>query len=607
MLAERRRSLRPIVACLLGFLGCAGEPKPKVIDAPDEPLYVALLSYTNGTLSKSTGLVRWNPGEGLPLFANTEQDHVIVGYTDDDLAALSMLDADVLRDSALRATVGCEPPLPSPSWRARWTAGEPAPTAATEELPVPSLTAPWLFERCESIEGSRWMVETSCNDFGVFPTVIPTESRCVWDLTLTTYELPPLRGRLWYDGRVCAELAEPTPACGADPEDPAVVSCSGTEPCRLTVGLNDHSAPPFTSRNIEVLPGVEPYRDSRFEDSREFRATRTRVGWTRDMVVLEDRIWVAAFDQPVDTCPRFSMDHQPSKFMRVDRADLTVVTTATAPACVTQLVEDTRGGFLATHVEDDTNWITRYDRDGRQLETRRLGTGPGDPVSDVFSFHAWSLELLSTGDLAVLMTDIYFVEEQIDSKLLLLDPETLEERARLESLGQGLAHFMTEVGNGQLAVAFEGTNAVQYVDLGGPSLGLRVPFEHDPGIGTHGLGFQNSELYYAAFTVLFAFDVRTGQESWREPVSARPMAVLRVAPWPRDPNLLAVFGLSPRQFSPFVTLLTFVDRRTGRFLPGVYEIGGLGPPHEIQPDGAGGYYVLQPWGAQLTHITPKNP
>ncbi len=608
MHAERSARHRRLLALVAPFVACAGEPAPLTLDAPSETLFVALITLVDGRTETASGLVRWNPGEGLPLFVDGTKEHRILGFTARDLEALGPIDEAEAASTPLRVAVGCEPPLPSPSWRAHWPAGAAAPVRDQSDDELPVLTVSWLDDRCEAVEDSRWMVETSCYPFGVFPVVTPTEKRCVKELGLAVYQLPALIGRVWYDGGTCTEPAAADSRCRRDAENARLLDCAGNEPCRLTVGLSEIRDAPFRSETVSLAPDLPPLEDDAFLTSREYRALRTRYGYTRAMAVLEDRIWVVRYPMEIhNACPTRLTGFSTSELVQLAKNDLSVVGTATAPPCLLELAAGAGPEFWGAFAEAGRNVVARFDAEGRILLRRPVGSGPEDVVSDSELMQPVELRYTEDHGLLLLMTDDIAREGFRPTQILSIDPVTLAERRRIQNAGPDRAHTLHMLETNRAALGLHQSNAIQYVDLGAGTLAERMSFEHDPGIGTHGLGYTEPFLFLAAFNVLFMFDTRSGTEVIRTPVSARPMNLIRAEPWPDDPNLILVLGLSPRGFAPHVTLASFFNIRERRFEPTVYETGGFGVPGRVVRDGTGSLLLLHPWSGELTRLTPKNP
>lgn len=608
-----RAEFASILALAAGAAACTSEPRPLILDAPAEPLFVAAVMIEDGRVAAASGLVRWDPGEGLPVFVDNAEEHALLGFSASDLAGLSLPDETRLSITPLVAAQGCEPPLPAASWRARWPVGAAGPEPWPDAIDPPRLTVAWLGDQCEAVADPRWMVETSCNDFGVFATVNPTDNRCVRELTLANYQLPTLRARLWYDGRVCAEPAEPSSTCARAAENPSSVSCAGNEPCVLSVGLTELEEAPFASRIVRLYPELENEPDGRFVATREYRALRTKFGHLRSMVVLPDRIWVAGRPQPIGDCPPALESGIPDtgegmELLQVSRADLVLVRTATAPACLGNLLPGLSGGFLGTFVGDGGSWIARFDGHGRIERRRRLGSGSGDLVWDNQRLRPEVLLRTAGGRLALAMTNE--IDRPLDadtSQIVLLDETSLEETGRISSAVAGRITWMEPLESGRVALAFHSSNVIQFADLDQGVLEGRINFEHDPGQGTHGLAYRAPLLALAAQNLFFLFDPSNQREVYRGAVSARPMTHVRAVPWPADPNLLLVLGMPPRSSSPYVALATFFDLEQRQFLPSAFETGAYGVAHQVVSDGAGGFYLLHPWSSELVHLTPKNP
>lgn len=604
-----RASLRSAaLASVLGAAACTAQPNPITLDAPSEPLFVAALAVEDGAVVGASGLVRWVPGQGLPLFVDRSKEHWLLGFTDADLASLTLPEADRLAALPLATAEGCAPRLPAASWRARWPDGAPGPEAWPAELSLPALTASWLDGQCEAVVDDRWMVETSCNDFGVFPTVNATNDRCVRELGLANYVLPTLRAHLSHDGTVCAETAAPNPACHREVGDSSAVSCMGTEPCRLSVRLTELREAPFTTQVVRLYPEVEDGPLGRFDANREYRALRTKVGYVRSMAVLPDSIWIAARRRPLGPCPSPTEDGADMELVRISRATLSIVQTSTAPSCLNNLRPSSGGGFHGTFSRDGGSWMGLFDAEGRLLRGRRLGRGPGDPA---WTNDALVPEFVTTAGsdrlMVALADDRNVAETLVDSQLLFVDPSSLEEVGRIPSPPAGQITWVEALEPGRAALSFHSSNLIQFVDVEAQGLEGSLPFDHDPGQGTFGLAYRPPLLALAAQNMIFLFDLDRRAEVYRGALSARPMTHVRVVPWPADPNLLLVLGMPPRSRAPLVTLATFFDLRERRFQPVAFELGSYGVPHQVTPDGAGGFYILHPWSSELTHLIPRNP
>ncbi len=595
------RHLAGLVAGL-GLLGACPAPESVPLELPGETIFAALLQPDPDGVWRGHGPFLWPEGQGLPSYARPDAPLRVVGWAAEAIEPL--LPSEDISDARLEPALGCEPSLPAPAW-----AFEIQPDGARGAIDAGTLrlTAPWLRDRCPSIDGLGLLVHVSCRP-GWCAARGVAGSGCDGTMELSACGLGPLPISSQPTGAICVAPAE-LAALGCEPlpsEAPVAAAARCTIGARRCEVELYHPAPaPFAQvRRRRLLP-VEPFAPRSLSEDGTISARALLRAYAHDVEVLGDEILVAHGDGQLGGRCDASEQRRPSVLERVDPDELATVGTATAPPCLRRMLAD-GDAVLAVFAEEGDLWIGRFDRGGRRrvarpLDPRDPRQRPDDDPDRPLAEAVYVVELLrpTPGTLAVVLsTDddgprtLVFVVADDDLRPL--------RRRRLDGVTAMAAAATPEgiaLASGRGVIWLD---PASLADRAGPSVAPRPPWDD---VTLSALHPHASELLAASVgeaPQVFAFGGGASELDAAE-ILELPAQNSLLAPWTEALVLVGAVGqVSPGRFGGLVARY---DPRRRRVLPGLVEVGG-GPIGRARLDGRGRAWLLLPWSAELVRLEP---
>jgi hypothetical protein len=509
------------VSAALG--GCFRPPTSVAeLELPASIVWLAALSVDDdGALLSTTGVLR---RDGEATWATLERapgDVVVLGWTDEALASVIGDTSDeALASSRLVAADASAPALPSADFAARGTpsAGEGRWSRDTGVLP--GLSAPWL-PTCPPVIGAQAVLDIRC------PACWATASQrgCRVQLEPRQCGVGALAATVDGAGTLVFDSTEFLSRCELTTTSSRAsrsYDCQGrgSDRCAVDVFAGEFE-PAFEVVRVPVVRGVVPVENF----GRKLRNVPVH-GYLAGLVPLAREVVTASFTTPTDwTCAEDPTVVDPTSTLHfVDVDDPTRVRTATAPPCVTHLLDDPLGdGFLAVfgrgpqsiarfdargreqqravlaEVDRDTTWVVaaRATEDGQHIGLARMNATRVDAVStlQVIDARTFALELPPTAlaDRAdTLVTAgprafVFFESDDAGSVQIDVDGTSSRVLERQPACGLpsdalselGVAHATRAGGRGALLSARARTPTLLWVDVDQDTCQPMATFDRD--------------------------------------------------------------------------------------------------------------------------------
>lgn len=612
-----------MIAALLSA-GAACGPAERAVEPPEGVTQLAVGRRAGTQWLDVTALT---PRSGpLRVSVRGEDEVIALGWSD---AALEqslggLPPPEVSSASPLRGVVGCQRPLPPPTWVVRASGDAAAPV---DPASLPPLTASWALERCEPLVPSA---SVACGDsLLVCPLrAVTPEVGCRQTLDFEC-ELGRVDLAMW-PGGACSE----TPGCQATRAADGTISLT----CLATCVPGDASCQSMLGeRSVSCTASLEPTPRFRPE------LTRVRVGaggtqvpprhpryevWPSAVgsgqlgapVVVTDDAGVARVVVPAHAWRAPGCTERPeTELVFVSAQTATIVARRPAPDCLALLAADPRGaGFLGFAHEGGVPVVHRFDPRGGVLRSARLTTLPYVEAEVALASYPDGLVVLA-----------YASTTKDGGVIAVLDPDTLEVRASLVQ-AMMVPSFVTRIDE-WIVVVDDFNDLAVWLDVAltecaGSTTGhlLLAPIMDLGNLPVLAAAYvaQPRQLLMAVneYPALHrADDLCSGAPSpsaqcfageGRCTAGRRVVTLdagaepLRLLAWPalEGRGLAVASTVRPRgQTWTFEAALTYYDPRTGRFWPGLTRLGhGVSRDLLVAPDGA--LWVSLPWAGELVRV-----
>jgi hypothetical protein len=571
-----------LVALLSAGAGCRGAYEGEVAVDADVRIVGVLDEAGAGS-----SLVPWPPGAPLPVVTRGPGPHLVLGFTEAQLAPFE----GAWSQGNLRAAAPCEAALPAPRWAGRMVDGA---LAAADPAALPALTVDGLSELCPAEADAPLALDV--RGPGERCPYRITRSGCRVEVA-TECGLGSLQGYLHPDGDVCLLRQGGAWRC----RDEALglernLTC--LEPT-VEVGIVS-TAPgpaPFEAELVQVVarPVVLPQL---WASVNQLYYWNLNSGLAFGMAVLSDRVVVAhTRDGPGGDCAAEENRAQAFTFVGLDAAPLGTVE---APRCARGLEEEAGGAsFLGLYLDARERFrLARFDAqgalqsDGVVPGSSRWRPGPRGMIvrPEVDQVLLFMPRPLGEGDVLVL--------EHRRSTLAHVRTATLS--GVLDLLGAGL------LDGGRV---FAAADEDHFFSLDADSLAVLERGVH-PAQNIYPSRFVGQATMPPGTAAIFIngppaaslLRVDRGAALGRIRLALDPtFAPSAAAVWPGG-RWLVGGPLGASAGDP--AALVLYDAEADRFLPGTHVLG-QGAVSRMAWDDAGHLWVLYPWAGQVARLTPR--
>ncbi len=602
-----RRLARFLLPCLailvsVGVTVCSPLEDVRVEVPPDIAVGGVVRLDADDAVIDGSALVPWT--SSLPVFAESNDTTVLVGFTDAQLAPYPDL---VGSGDRLQGAVGCTNRLPAPSFAVVVSSQGAVPVSP--DL-LPAISTSMVASTCPHTAPGDWAVDVTCFDRRCRP-VVRTVDACTVVLDLGQCGGGEVQVTVDAHGQGCAVYRDGAGACETAPDAYSTASFECTadaeRQCRIHIYRDARNVPaPFTALRKKWAEGG-PLVPAFVNERVWIGARSMRTGYASGMTLLDGRVIVSGPSAEDE----FKCTVDSGLFYLIDAESLD---TRIVPGvgCAQALSADPGGQtFLGAHAVQNGWQIGRFDRDGRLLDSKPVGDAEVNQTElpTGFSLGFRPEVILRPPDSEEVWLVMYDNRNETNlpgTIVIPIDPETLVARPPVK-LSEWRRSFSAAVTRSdEYAIVAEISASVGWFDNGAsePSVSHQVPEEDIVKNVLYTLlplGPDRLLLTARGYAPAMVVDRDGTIERMAHPAGEEAQVMMRLADWD-GPIKLAV-GMQTINDGRREAIVALLDSENDRFLPGAWVIGD-GMPSFTQTDALGRHYVLLPWFGDIVRIDP---